>query len=507
MALSIPVSSDPFWQGWQGAQNIKSPGNDDDPSVPDPLYWSMTARWAPIHACMEGTQYLRLNAGTYLPRQPMELEDAWRGRVSRSVFSPYFSRVVRTAVGLILRKSVLLEGGDETYWQEWRLDVDRQGTDLDEFCRNQLLRAVAYGHSSFLIDFPDTTEIRTLKQQVDAQLRPYFVTVEPWDVIGWRQDPREKAGKLQQVRIREVASVPKGRFAQEYKNRVRVLEPGKWELWEAQGERGNTGWEVISSGRLSVSDVPMVTVYGHKLGTLHSLPPLEEIAQLNLTHYQRHADLIQALHVAAQPILCLKGFDDQSDPVGLSVNNAILLPPEGDAMFVEPASSAFDAQRAELDALVEEMSSLGIAILSKQKNQAESGISKALDRTDSNAILSVISKDLEQTLQVALNTAAEYAGVQPPEVVIDRDYNVEMLDGNGMTAINTLFTSGLLDQQTALELLRRGEALPDDLDIDEVMANAEAEQLQSLEQEMQKAEQSAKVIAKYAPKPAPSGKR
>jgi len=84
----------------------------------------------------------------------MELDDSWAGRVSRSVFSPYYGRVVRTAVGLILRKPVVLDGGDEAFWDEWRLDCDRQGTDLDEFVRNQLFLSVAYGHSSLAGGLP-----------------------------------------------------------------------------------------------------------------------------------------------------------------------------------------------------------------------------------------------------------------------------------------------------------------------------------------------------------------
>ena len=59
--------------------------------------------------------------------------------------------------------------------------------------------------------------------------------------------------------------------------------------------------------------------------------------------------------------MVLKGFDDIEDPVGLSVNNAILLPPEGDAMMVEPASQSFDAQQVYLDKLEEQMSSLGLS--------------------------------------------------------------------------------------------------------------------------------------------------
>ena len=486
---------------WQVAQ-LSDYADKDDPSVPDPAYWAQTLAWEPVRACLEGTAYLRANAARYLPQQPMELDDSWRGRVSRSVFSPYFQRVVRTAVGLVLRKPVVLDGGDEGYWDEWRADCDRQGTDLDEFIRNQLYLSVAYGHCSWLVDFPDNRQIKTLRDQYQADLKPYFVEVDPWSIIGWRQDPRKDLGKLQQVRMKEVVSVPKGRFGNEYKQRVRVMEPDHWEVWERQDE-GPVTWVMIEDGPISVGEIPLVTTYTGKMGTLFSKPPMTEVAQLNLTHYQRHADLIQALHVAAQPLLILKGWDDQSDPVGLSVNNALVMPPEGDAKYVEPASSAFDAQRNELEALVEEMKTLGLAVLTQQKNSAESGLSKSLDRLDANSMLAVISKDLESTLQKAMDMAAAYAGVQAPTVAIDRDYNVEPLEGQGITAINSIFTSGLIDQQTALELLKRGEILSDDMDVEEILANAETEQLQSIEQEMSKLEMQTEIAAKTAPQQAP----
>jgi hypothetical protein len=285
----------------------------------------------------------------------------------------------------------------------------------------------------------------------------------------------------------------------EYKNRVRVLEPNKWELYEAAGELGTNQWTLIENGRITLDQIPLVTTYANKIATLHSEPLFSEIAQLNLTHYQRHADLIQALHVAAQPIMVMAGWDQNEDTVGLSVNNAIATGPRGECeiYYVEPATSSFDSQRAELDALVEEMSGLGIAILSNQKNVAESGISKALDRTDSNAILSVVSKDLEQTLQAALNLAAEYAGVEPPEVVIDRDFQVDPLDGTGMTAINALFQSGLLDHRTALEMLKRGEVLGDDMDVEEVMEAAEEAEMLKMERELERQEGQMELASQY----------
>ena len=504
MVAYNPLTSPPVGTrdqlNWQLA-SLSDFADQDDPSVPDPAYWQQSIWWEPIRACLEGTAYLRTNAARYLPQQPMELDDSWRGRVSRSVFSPYFGRVVRTAVGLVMRKPIHLDG--DAFWtDEFAVDVDRQGTGLDEFIRNQLFLSVAYGHSSWLVDFPEGKGIKTLLDQQQAQLRPYFVPIDPWAVIGWRQDPRKDLGALQQVRIKEVVSVPKGRFGNEFKQRVRVMEPDHWEVWEKQDD-GPVTWIKIEEGPIALGEVPMVTTYAGKVGTLFSKPPMTEVAQLNLTHYQRHADLIQALHVAAQPILVLKGWDDQTDPVGLSVNNALSMAPESDAFYVEPASSAFDAQRSELEALVEEMKTLGLAVLTQQKNSAESGLAKSLDRLDSNSILAVISKDLEQSLQQAMDMAAAYMGISAPTVAIDRDYNVEPLDGQGIGAINTIYQSGLIDQETALNLLKRGEILGDEVDVEEVLAASELEQQQSMEQEMGKLEMEAEIAAKTAPQQAP----
>jgi hypothetical protein len=493
-------------QGWAGNQTqwgttTEVVSNDpDSPNTVDPLYWAMTPWWEPIRACAEGTQYLRQNAIKYLPQQPRELEEAWKGRVARSVFSPYFSRVIRTAIGLILRKPIVLEGGDEAYWDAWRVNCDRQGTDLDEFARDQLATSIGFGHSAWLTDFPKADGVVTLRDQTEAQLQPYFVAVRPWDVLGWRSDVREGAGKLQQVRIRGRVAKPDGRYGLKYVEQIRVLSPGAYELWE---NLETTGWTQVESGTTSLADVPLSATYSGKLGTLFSKPPLLDIAYLNLTHFQRHADLIHALHIAAQPVLVLKGWDDLSDPVGLSVNNALVLPPEGDAFYVEPASSAFDAQRAELEALADEIGSLGIATLLRQKDSAESGLSKNLDRVDSNSMLALISKDFEASLQQAVDWAAEFAGVQAPKVAIDRDFDTTPMTGPEISAINALYTSGLLDHRTSVELLKRGELLSDDMDTDDIIEAAEQAQLESMEQDLQRLEGEAKITAANAPKPSP----
>jgi hypothetical protein len=484
---SPPVGTRDQWE-WQSV-SLTDFDDQDNPSIPDPAYYQQVMAWEPIRAVLEGTSYLRQNAARYLPQQPMELDASWQGRVSRSVFTPLLQRVIRTATGLVMRKPIMLDG--DPFWTDtFAKDVDRMGTGLDEFVRNQLFLSIAYGHCSWLVDFPTGEGIRTLRDQQEAQLQPYFVEIDPWSVIGWRQDAKTMAGKLQQVRIKEVVSVPKGRFSCEYKQRVRVVEPDHYEVWERQ-EEGPVTWAVIEKGPIAVGEIPLVTTYSGKVGTLFSKPPMAELAHLNLAYYQRHSDLVQALHIAAQPILVMAGYDPSpDDKVGLSVNNAILTGPRGESeiYYVEPSVSSFDSQRAELEGLANSIKSLGLAILTEEKSGVESAKAKALDRLDSNSILSVISKDVEKTLQQAFDLAGKYMGIEPPVVSLDRDFDIEMVDGQMMTAVNTLYQGGLLDHETALRILQRGELFDDGVTVEDILDRAEIEAEAKLEQDMARLE-------------------
>ena len=183
------------------------------------------------------------------------------------------------------------------------------------------------------------------------------------------------------------------------------------------------------------------------------------------------------------PIMVMKGFDDAPDPAGLSVNNAILLPPEGDCFMVEPASQSFDAQQAYLDKLEEQMASLGISTLFQQKMGAETAESKKLSRTDSDSLLSIVSRDLQAMLQTAFEMAGQYVGKEAPLVQLDRDFDLQTLDGNQVGQYLQLWSNGAITQETLLGALKKGEILPD-VDVEEEVELTSQEKLDNMLTEM-----------------------
>jgi hypothetical protein len=127
---------------------------------------------------------------------------------------------------------------------------------------------------------------------------------------------------------------------------------------------------------------------------------------------------------------------------------------------VEPAASAFEAQSAEIQELQQQMATLGISTLSQQKFVAESADARRLDRIDTNSMLSMVSMDLESGLQKAYNMAANYLGLEPPEVKISRDFDLQRLIGQDIAAMAQLFENQIIDREEFRDMLVQGEILP-----------------------------------------------
>ncbi len=305
------------------------------------------------------------------------------------------------------------------------------------------------------------------------------------------------------MRLNELVTVPYGEFGEVIERQVRVLEPGGYRVYRrtVTDQSRETGeWYIHEQGVTSLDEVPLAITYSDKITEYVSKPPLLSLANLNISHAQRNADLQHSLHVAAMPIMVLKGFDDVSDPVGLSVNNAILLPPEGDAMMVEPASQSFAAQQSYLDKLEDQMTSLGVSTLFTQKYVGETAEAKKLSRTDSDSLVTMISKDVERCMQKAMDMAGIYAGREAPRVILDRDFDLQVLEGHQVQQYLHLWLEGAISHETLLRAVKKGEILPN-LDITAEVEMAEEEKEAKMEMQLKQTEAETKTELANQPEP------
>jgi hypothetical protein len=428
---------------------------------------AMMPDWGVMAAVTRGTNYIRDLSETYLPQEPREDEDAYRTRVDRSVLSPYTSRLIETAAGAILRKPIQIEG--DPYWQELANDIDGLGSSINEYALRALVSSLTYGHSAILVDYPAAAGARNLAEERAMGRRPYFVHVDAPQIWGWRKE--SGTNRLLQVRIHDYDVRPLNEFGEEQVEEMRVIYPGKYDLYTL----GQDVVEFSASGGYSLDEIPLVPIYSNRRGLLISQPPLLDIANLNITHYQRQADLIHALHIAAMPTLVLEGWDDTTGSSTMGVNYAIAMQPGNKAYYVQADATSFDAQMNELESLASQMSTLGVTKLFGQKFVAESAEAKRIDQAQSNSVLSILSQELESCLNQAFAFAARYVGMEPPTVIVDRDFDYYRLIGQDVSVLAQLNEMGKISDTMLLEILRRGEILPDTINVEEEVAAAAAD--------------------------------
>jgi hypothetical protein len=419
----------------------------------------MMPDWGVMAAVTRGTNYIRDLSETYLPQEPREDDDAYETRVARSVLSPYTSRLVETAAGAILRKPIHIEG--DPYWLELAENIDGLGSSINEYARRALVSSLTYGHSAILVDYPAATDALNLAEERAMGRRPYFVHVDAPQIWGWRKE--SGTNRLLQVRIHDYDVRPLNEFGEEQIEQMRVIYPGRYDLYTL----GQEVVEFSETGDYSLPEIPLVPIYSNRRGLLVSQPPLLDIANLNITHYQRQADLIHALHIAAMPTLVLEGWDDTTGSASMGVNYAIAMQPGNKAYYVQADATSFDAQMNELQSLEQQMSTLGVTKLFGQKFVAESAEAKRIDQAQSNSVLSIISQELESALNQAFAFAAQYVGMEPPEVTIDRDFDFYRLIGQDIAVLTQLNQLGKISDSLLLEILRRGEILPDNINIED----------------------------------------
>jgi hypothetical protein len=281
-----------------------------------------------------------------------------------------------------------------------------------------------------------------------------------------------------QVRIHDYDVRPLNEFGEEQVEEMRVIYPGRYDLYTLG--RSTETVSLDETGGYSLDEIPLVPIYSNRRDVLISQPPLLDIANLNITHYQRQADLIHALHIAAMPTLVLEGWDDTTGSATMGVNYAIAMQPGNKAYYVQADATSFDAQMQELQSLEGQMSTLGVTKLFGQKFVAESAEAKRIDQAQSNSVLSIISQELESCLNQAFAFAAQYVGIEPPEIKIDRDFDYYRLIGQDISVLAQLNQMGKISDEMLLEVLRRGEILPDDTNIEEAARQtAEGESTES----------------------------
>lgn len=461
------------------------------PATTSAAYDRMKPDWDMVTTLLGGTRAMREAGQEYLPQHEEETDDKYQSRLEQTTL---LNRFEQTLVNLASKPFVKpIKIGDdvpEIIQQAIIPDVDLQGNNLDVFAAAWFREGMAKALCHVLVDYPkvlprEDGQPRTLEDDQREGLRPYWVLVKPECVVAMHSEVRSGAEVLTHVRIRETSVVPDG-FAEKTVEKIKVLEPGRVQLWAKQEVRGSETWVVEEEWSTGLPYIPLVTFYSNREELGAGKPPLIDLAHLNVAHWQSTSEQRHSLTVARFPILACSGASaEDSDPIIIGPDKVLYnSDPGGKFYYVEHQGSGIEAGRKDLEDLERQMDSFGAEFL-KDKPGTVTATARALDGAESTSDLAAIVMKFQDSLALALDYTAAWLGLDYGGTVeLVKDWTEGIDTQAVLTAAAGARISRDISREAYLNVLIAKKVLPEtfDLEKDKDLLDEETMELMGLSQ-------------------------
>ncbi len=449
-----------------------------DPSTTSMAWDEMIGSWLMIETLLGGTKFMRSASSEYLPQHAEESNDNYSERLHVNVLFNAMEITLDHFVGRPFSDPVKLNKDVPEEIVEHATNIDLQGNDLTTFCREWFRCGLAKGFCHVMIDMPgmnpDAMPLTLEDDRVEGR-RPFWIRIEPENMIFAEAevtvDPQ--TGELREwfthVRLRENVIERIG-FAEVVHERIRVLMPGFFEVWQKVKVRGKKDdWMVIESGETGIDFIPIITFYSQRNGFMLAKPPLEDLAFMNIRHWQSMSDQINVLTVARFPMLAVAGATDQAGTT-MRIGPRQLLAtkdPNGRFYYVEHTGKSIEAGWKELEKLEESMEAYGSTFLKKQPGN-ETATGRALDSAESITPLQDMVNRFIDSVNNALRIHAAWLGKdEGGTVTVLNDFGPEEADKMGIDLLKSIRKDKDISRKAMVKEAMRLGVLSDDYDADE----------------------------------------
>lgn len=439
--------------------------NDKSPAVE-----AMEPGWDKIDALVGGTKAMRAAGQKYLPKFPGESEKSYVYRLATSTLYNALGRTLENMAAKPFAEAITYTDLDPVA-ELWLENVDLCGNNLTVFAHSVFTEGMGKGLTHILVDMPTTIDkdgkqlYVTKADEKAAGLRSYLVHVKPRQVLGWRSAKgADGVERLTMLRLIECVEVPDGEFGVAKVDQVRVLTPGAWATYrKGQGAKKDE-WEFHEGGPTSINFIPLVTFYTKRTGFMIAEPPLEDMADLNIKHWNQQSDQDSILHTARVPIFVISGVTSD-DEIEIGAKTFLRLPQGADAKYAEHSGQAIGAGHTALQELKDEMRSMGAELLMASE-VSTTATQNNIEDGDSKCQLQRMVQGLEDTLDNAIDMMhtcmkLEYKG----SIDIYDDFASDALlatAGPFILALIQMVNTGLISKEDAFnEMQRYGIVNPD----------------------------------------------
>jgi hypothetical protein len=393
-----------------------------------PDYQDKLPTWQMCRDCYEGGQSVKARNDLYLPLLPGHKDTGdplYRAYIKRAAFYNVMDRTVDALAGLVLRKDATIEAkaSTRTVIDDLAKRITQKSQSLASFLMQTIQEDLVTGRVGLLLDMPKEDETRKTAP------RPFWQTFRAEQIIGWRTDQDAEGMEVPiWIVVQESIEVVDNDGKVLFRDRWRELYLGENEqytiqLWKRQNDEVSSvdlvpdGPAIIPTRRgAALNFIPFIVVGPNGVGFDIQKPPLEDMADINLSLYRTSADIEHARHYVAMPTHVTSGWiqaggSGPPNPLPVGPGHAWHMPQGADAKLLEFTGAGLEELRLAIEEKKQEMASLGARLLQKNAATPEAAETVRMRQGAEVSALHVISMAVSQAFTTMLRWSIFWMGL------------------------------------------------------------------------------------------------
>jgi hypothetical protein len=408
------------------------PGKKADVSTQSGERAAMDADISLIGDILAGADAMRARSARYLPQYEMESAAEYKRRVAMAPWRPEFADCLQTLASKPFAKDVTVAETASPAIKTFADDVDGRGNNLSVFARRVFISAMAYGVHAVLVDYPVMPANVTLATEKAIGAKPYLVSIPVSSIIAIRTERRGGREVVVHVRFREDTIEPDDTgFGEVLRERIRVIEPGAWQLWEAQRTSGGqVEWVMKEKGAIrwnngeTPSEVPLVLFFtGERKGEINTKSPFRDLADVQIELFRALSRQDEILTFAGSPMLAATGMakpEQDKDSVKVGPKTILFAPPtdggKAEWQFISPDAAAMREIREQVQSVTDDLRRLGMQPMT-QRSGGITATATSVETAKAHSALEAWAMGLKDALEQAFVFVGRWLGEPKPTVV------------------------------------------------------------------------------------------
>ena len=435
-----------------------------------PLYIKYKKRWEMIRDCIEGDDAIKKKGEVYLPKlcraSPKEEEMVYRAYQARAFWVNYTGQALENIHGMIMRRCPTIDAPADFKRSGVLDNIDGRGTNLHQFLSDSVYDTIQTCYGGILADIPQARDGMTLAEAEEEGISPYMRYYKAEDIINWKEDDT-MGGRFSLVVLREAFDNSDDMFVHKTEIRYRVLtldEDGFYKqilytpIKDKRGRKTYIEEEIQFTARGEhLTFIPFKPI----LYKEPEKPMLEDMAKINIGHFQKVADYENGVHKTTLPTGYITGhnaMDEDGNQEEIVLGDDVFLTiiePEAKVGTLAFAGEGLTHSEAAIRHAEEQMAVIGTRIIAPEKNMAETAESGMVHMYGENGKMATFARNVGNSVSEVLTWIMNWSGYEgKAKVDLDVDYETTRMDPNAINAIANLSREGKFPMLCTFQVLQ-----------------------------------------------------